>query len=140
MEKIFPMPAVDSQKITRKCYSSKSYSLESKQSYLVLILRPFENGDLVVRLYVRLSGSRALMHCSTIRVNQSRKQSCCPLKSLRVERAASSLKFCRTSPNGQPLDLWTCLRFTSYERTAHLTLLFLAGSEIPNKQNPRSIS
>lgn len=91
-----------------------------------VLQQPFEKGDLVVRLYIRLSDNRARIHCRTMRVNQSRKQCCLPLTVLRVERVHSGLKFCRTSSNGQPLELWACLRFSSYERLVLFFCTFLA--------------
>lgn len=123
----------------RESPTAVSHRLESKQAHHVLILRPFDNGDLVVRLYIRLTDYRARIHCRTMRVNQSRKQSCLPLTALRIERYASSLKLCRTSPNGQPLELWTCLRFSSYERTHSLPFTSLCLKFNPRKEHPRSV-
>lgn len=101
----------------RESSTAVSYTLESKPSHRVLILRPFENGDLVVRFYVRLPDSRALIHCRRMGVNHSHGQSCIPLTMLRIKRSHSSLKLYRPSRNGQTHELWACLRFSSYERT-----------------------
>lgn len=88
-----------------------------EQDYNKLFEQPFENGDLLVRLYQRSHDCRSRFLCRTIRPARSQKDVVLPLVSLEVSRYGPFLKF-------YDMDkLWTCLKFSSYE---HMVLFFCA--------------
>ena len=76
--------------------------------------RPFEEGDLLVRLYYRPMDHRARIYCRSLRPNRSRRETCLPLTLLTVKRETSNLIFTLTR-DGKPLDRWLTLRFVSFE-------------------------
>ena len=80
--------------------------------------RPFESGNVEVRIYLRLDDRRGRILCKTVRSGR-RMQSSYPITSLRILRADSCLQICRPESRRR-LVLWTNLRFTSYERTLNL--------------------
>lgn len=100
-------------------------------------IRPFEGGDLVVRLYQRPHDERARIHCRTLRPSRARKQSSIYLTSLEIKRKASTLEFCTVDRSNR---LWARLRFPSYERLVLFFCTFLAlraddggaGNHIPD--------
>ncbi|MCJ1253273.1 hypothetical protein MMC24_001084 [Lignoscripta atroalba] len=95
------------------------------QDYERLLELPFDNGALVVRLYIRSSDLRTRIHCKTTRSGR-RTQSCLPISSLRIVREHSNLQLCRSSRSGRSRELWATMRFPSYERMILLFCTFLA--------------
>ena len=89
-------------------------------SFSMLISRPFENGDLLVRLYQRSDDGRSRFLCRTLRPARRRKDVVLPLVSLTVSRSGPFLKF-EDIIDGYP-ELWACLKFPSFEREASILL------------------
>ena len=76
--------------------------------------RPFEAGQLEVRLYSRDEDRKARVLCREDRGGR-RRTSCQAVTNLRISRLDSCLQLC--IPDGRRrLILWSNLRFTSYER------------------------
>ncbi|CAD6593939.1 MAG: hypothetical protein ASARMPRED_008234 [Alectoria sarmentosa] len=100
-----------------------SARLEEK-GYVRLLELPFENGDLVVRLYQRSHDGRSRFLCRTIRPARSRKDVVLPLVSLKVSRSGPFLKFYDVGEGNS--KLWACLKFSSYERMVLFFCSFLA--------------
>lgn len=111
-----------------------------ENGYINLLELPFEDGDLLVRLYQRTGDARARMLCRTIRPERYRKEVVLPLVSLVIERSGPFLKFLDVSVSGRSPKLWACLKFLSYERMVlfYCTCLALRFEDIktPVKKIP----
>lgn len=94
------------------------------EEYVNLIELPFENGDLIVRLYQRPHDGRARFLCRTVRPPRSRKDVTLPLISLLVSRSGPFLKFFDIGEGGS--KIWACLKFSSYEQMVLFFCAFLA--------------
>ena len=88
------------------------------------IIRPFESGDLLVRLYQRPHDERARIYCRTLRPARARKQCSAYLTSLKIRRNASTIEFYEIGKRTS--RLWARLRFISYERLALFYCMIIA--------------
>ncbi|KAF6239034.1 hypothetical protein HO173_002906 [Letharia columbiana] len=95
-----------------------------ENGYVNVVELPFENGDLLVRLYWRSHDCRSRFLCRTIRPARSRKDVVLPLVSLIVSRSGPFLEF-KDVGEGNP-KLWACLKFSSYELMVLFFCTFLA--------------
>lgn len=95
-----------------------------ERGYVNLLEIPFENGDLLMRLYQRSHDCRSRFLCRTVRPARSRKDVVLPLVSLIVERSGPFLKFLDIG-EGHP-QLWALLKFPSYEFLVLLFCSFIA--------------
>lgn len=107
------------------------------QEYEKLMEQSFEEGDLVVRIYLRQSDHRARIYCRSQRGTQPRKESCLPLTSLRIQRRDSCLELRRMNQSGDPTDIWARLRFLNLERLVlfHCTFLALKAEDPENRSH-----
>lgn len=90
------------------------------------MFRPFEDGDLLVRLYHRSEDNKSRILLRTMRPARVKKDCCLPLTSLKVERSGPCLKCTRVDSYGQSLELWACLKFSSYESKSRSLLCLVA--------------
>ena len=97
-----------------------------KEGYRAIMELPFANGDLFVILCVMPHDSQARICCSDIRIAEDPKESCVPLKTLRVQRQDSCLEFHYVDTDGNRAGLYLRLQFLSYEKLILLYCTFLS--------------
>ncbi|KAL9070372.1 MAG: hypothetical protein Q9161_004930 [Pseudevernia consocians] len=97
-----------------------------EEGYVNLLELPFENGDILVRLYQRSHDYRSRFLCRTIRPARSRGDVVLPLASLLVTRLGPFLKFQYVGLDERSPRLWAVLKFSSYEKMVLFFCAFLA--------------
>ena len=87
------------------------------ESYTNLLELPFEDGDLLVRIYQHSHDARSRILCRIVRPPRLQKDCDLPLVSLLLERSGPFLKLLHVDANGVNPKLWACLKFPTYEGT-----------------------
>ena len=87
------------------------------ESYIRLLELPFEDGDILVRMYQRTSDGRSRFFCRIVRPPRVQKDCDLPLVSLSFERSGPFLKLHHIDTKNTISKLWACLKFGSYEST-----------------------
>ena len=87
------------------------------ESYIMLLQLPFEDGDLLVRIYQRTNDARSRIFCRIERPPRLQKDCALPLVSLLVQRSGPFLKLLHVDASGSNPKLWAALKFPSYEGT-----------------------
>ena len=98
------------------------------KTYVRLLDLPFEDGELLVRIYVRFSDFRARILCRTYGRDQAYTQSSRYITNLKITRSGSCLELFeqQNEKNLETSKMWAILNFPTYERMTLFYCSFVA--------------